>query len=324
VQHSEFLNLDYTQFSAQSFAPAVIQRSEIEVGGNEGTFFITTEADYEYFKTRIEAEDSTTEYMISPFISGDSVSMAGCVTAQGVLTGALQLQFIDVPESLHGTKANGIFFGNDWGYKTWTDDIQKEAEQVVETIGMELQKEGFMGIFGIDFMYDPTANTLYPLECNPRITGSMPAHSLMLLSQQIPPFEYYHLLALTSRDTTFDFAKANHSLKTTIPCSHISFSPIGIETMTLPLVAGVYAYDTTTDAVTFERPGFHYDDIKYENEFIIIDAIPQLGEKIQQHVPGFFKFLFKEQIAQSSHEITERAQKLINIFTHNLKNPPLY
>ena len=314
--------MDYRSYSFNYYEQSVIQRSEIEVGGNEGTFFIKTEADFEYFKSRVQNEDDETEYMISPFIVGDSVSMAGCVTQQGILTGPLQLQLIDVPESLHGAKANGIFYGNDWGYKTWNDDIQKQAENVTEVIGAELQKEGFMGIFGIDFMYDSAADKLYPLECNPRITGSMPALSLMQLAQNIPPFEYYHLLSLTKKDTTFNFESANKSLKQTFPCAHISFSPIGIDTMRLPLVAGVYEYNAETQELNYVRRGFHYTDLQSDNEFIIIDALPKMGEKVQQHVPGFFKFLFKHQIATGSAEITKRTQDILEIFTHNLKNPP--
>jgi predicted ATP-grasp superfamily ATP-dependent carboligase len=322
ISHETISSMNYRSYSLNYYDQSVIQRSEIEVGGNEGTFFIKSDSDFKYFQSRITEEGSDTEYMISPFIVGDSVSMAGCVTRQGILTGPLQLQLIDVPESLHGAQANGIFYGNDWGYKNWNEHIQKQAERVTEVIGTELQKEGFMGIFGIDFMYESKSGKLYPLECNPRITGSMPALSLMQLAQDIPPFEYYHLLSLTKKDTTFDFELANESLKHTFPCAHISFSPMGIETMRLPLVAGVYTYDRETEELNYVRRGFHYTDIESDNEFIIIDALPKMGEKVQQHVPGFFKFLFKRQIADGSDRITKRTQDILEIFTHNLKHPP--
>lgn len=320
LTHSDITSLSFESLQQNYYDISVIQRAEKEVGGNEGTFFIRTEADFKHFISRIQEEDPTSTYLVSPFITGDSLSMVGCITSQGVLTGALQLQLIDVPESLHDLPNNGTFYGNDWGYKKWDQETENTAISVVEQIGDELAKDGYRGIFGIDFVLDAKSNTLYPLECNPRITGAMPAHSLMLLANSIPPFEYYHLLALADRDQTFNFAAANNSLKFTAPYSHVSFSPKGLTEMNIKLEAGVYSYNSKENKIRYCRPGVHFLDIQNDNEFLVIDAIPHKGERIAQAVPGFFKLMFSKQIASSSNSIDPDIGHILWSFYEQLAN----
>src|SRR5262249_28758688 len=156
----------------------VVQRSDKEVGGNEGTFFIHSPEDFSRCLSILGSDAEFQEVVITPFIKGQSTSMLGCVMPQGVLSGPLQLQLIDVPESLHGVPADGIFFGNDLGFRAWEEKIEKTAQNVIEKVGNYLAKQGYKGIFGIDFLFDEKRNEIFPIECNPRFTGSLLLYSM--------------------------------------------------------------------------------------------------------------------------------------------------
>ncbi len=242
--------------------------------------------------------------------------MLGCITQKGTLTGPLQLQLIDVPESLHGIPANGIFFGNDIAFRDWSTETETQAQHIVESVGAYLSSKGYRGVFGIDFILDKETGAIYPLECNPRFTGSLVLYSLMLLDQGIPPMEFFHIMEHLGIPSDFDFDVVNRALKQRIPCAHVAFSPKGMETMNVTLVAGVYEYDEAQHRLEYVGPGLSLNDITNENQFLLIDTVPSRGAKITQGVPRLFKFIFKRQIARSSHEIDAHSAFLVRAFAH--------
>ncbi len=308
----------------------VVQRADKETGGNEGTFFVHNSHDFENCISILGKDTNFGDILVTPFVEGYSTSMLGCVMPQGTLTGPLQLQLIDVPQALHGVPANGIFFGNDLGFHPWKEDVEIQAQKVVEAIGAHLREKGYKGIFGIDFLYDLKRNKIYPSECNPRFTGSLVLYSLMLLEAHVPPMEFFHLMAHLGVESSFDFTVVNQALKTRIPCAHIAFSPRGITTMEVSLPAGVYEYNPKVPSLEYKRPGVSLADMKSEHEFLIIDTVPSLGSSIEQQVPRLFKFIFPRSIAWSSYEIDTEAGYLVERFAdvlleavHNKKTAQL-
>ncbi|HEY6018710.1 MAG TPA: hypothetical protein VIY48_02115 [Candidatus Paceibacterota bacterium] len=298
----------------------VVQRADKEVGGNEGTFFIHTDADFDHCLAALTPDTSFTRVVVTRFIKGWSTSMLGCVMQDGVLSGPLQLQLIDVPQSLHGVAPNGIFFGNDLGFNEWSEETESVAQTIVERIGEHLRASGYRGIFGIDMLYDTETGEIFPNECNPRFTGSLVLHSLMMLEQKTPPLEFFHLMAHLGISTAgLDYAKINEALKTRTPCAHIAFSPKGITSMQLPLPAGVYNFNpTSNEPLTYKGPGVSLADLRDEGDFMLIDTVPSLGASIEQQVPRLFKFIFPRSIAKSSYEIDDTAGYLVERFAAEL------
>ena len=313
-----FLIQNFESLWKENDGAFVIQRADKETGGNEGTFFIHQEDDFKKCFSILEAEKDFEQAIITPFINGQSTSMLGCVLPNGILSGPLQLQLIDVPESLNGIPANGIFFGNDLAFRSWNDDTEIEAQKVVESIGNNLREKGYRGIFGIDFLYDQKRNKIFPNECNPRFTGSLLLYSLMLLEAGTPPLEFFHLIAHLNIPANFDFNLVNNALKKRIPCAHIAFSPKGITSMKLPLLAGVYSYDSQNKSLSYKGAGISLHDLKNENDFLLIDTVPKINEPIEQSVPRLFKFVFKRSIAKSSYAIDEEASFLVSHFAKAL------
>ncbi|MES2216147.1 MAG: ATP-grasp domain-containing protein [Patescibacteria group bacterium] len=316
---NEYLTQSFEALWTENSGPFVVQRADKETGGNEGTFFIYTKEDFDKSVAILTPDTDFQRVVIAPFIEGQSTSMLGCITEKGTLTGPLQLQLIDVPQSLHGVPANGIFFGNDIGFRGWSDEIEKQAQKVVEGIGAHLAAQGYKGIFGIDFLYDKKRDQIYPNECNPRFTGSLLLYSLMLLEAGLPPFEFFHLMAHLKISSSFDFEKVNAALKTRLPCAHISFSPKGIPQMKLPLLAGVYSYDAEKQSLAYKGPGMCLADLQNKNDFMLIDTVPRMNEPIEEKVPRLFKFIFRRTIAKSSYEVDTEAAFLVDSFAKALQ-----
>lgn len=313
IPRSEFFHKTYKELSDTISPSFVIQRADKEVGGIKGTFFVHNDTDWQKTCDTLAEEDAEYDYLqVSPFIDGQSVSMLGCVTPNGVLTSSLQLQLIDVPEVLHGDEPTGHFMGHDWGYDKWSTQAETKAQHITEQIGSYLEKHTFKGIFGVDFLYDPKTTNLYPIECNPRPTGAFPVHSLMVLQDyKVPPLDFFHLISHLNIKSDLDFDAVNEALKVRKPITHISLTPHNLETMPLSLPAGKYVHDTKTDRIEYVDDSIFPWEIQHENEFLMIDAVPRKGGLINPNVPQLFKFIFNHSIASSSSSISQEAGTII-------------
>ena len=89
--------------------------------------------------------------------------------------------------------------------------------------------------------------------------------------------------------------------------------------MKLPLLAGVYEYNSTTPSLEYKRPGISLADIQNDTEFLLIDTVPTMGSRIEQAVPRLFKFIFPKSIAKSSYEIATDAGFLVERFARVLR-----
>lgn len=320
ISRIDFLRSDFKSVWDRMGGAFVVQRADKETGGNEGTFFIHKEEDFSRCVSILTTDTTGFQAVsVAPFITGQSTSMLGCVMDDVTLSGPLQLQLVDVPQSLHGVPPDGIFFGNDIGFRDWGDDIEAEAQRAIESIGDFLREQGYRGIFGIDFLFDKERNKIYANECNPRFTGSLLLYSLMLLEVGVPPMEFFHLAAHLGIKLEFDFEAVNKALKTIKPCAHIAFSPKGIPAMKMPLLAGVYSYDAEAQSLDYVGEGLSLDDLKDPKQFLLIDTVPRMGESIEQGVPRLFKFIFPRSIAKSSYEIDEIAGFLVERFSAALE-----
>jgi len=306
----EFLQKSFKEIFEKWGTGFVVQKGDID---DSGTFFMRTEKDWQASYEIISKNDRFHEIQISPLIVGPSLSMLGCITHKGVLTSTLQTQLIDVPESLCGQMPEGLFLGHDWGYCPWTKKTEQLAQQIVESIGKHIASKGFKGIFGVDFIYDQQKDELFPIECNPRVTGASPVYSLMTLELgKIPPIEFFHLMSLLDIKEDFDFETVNNGLKERMPLAHIAITSMGVYEMKVSLETGVYSYVPERNVIRFERPGALLSDIKNEPEFMIIDAVPWPEAKINQNVPRLCKIIFKRSIATSSSSIEPVAGEIIS------------
>jgi predicted ATP-grasp superfamily ATP-dependent carboligase len=320
MPREKFLSKTFEEIYRRWERPVVVQRADFDAAGEQGTFFIRKEVDWQTMQQILSQDTRFKEIQISPLIEGFSVSMLGCVTHLGVLTSPLQLQLIDVPEALCGQFPTGVFLGHDWGFRKWSSQTEITAQKIVELVGEFLAGKGFLGIFGIDFIYDHKTAKIFPLECNPRFTGALPVHSLMITAQsEVPPLEFFHLMAHLEIKEQFDFDTVNEKLKERLPVSHVSLIPKGVYEMKLPLKAGIYSFSPKKKVLTYKRPGAFLWELKDSSEFIMIDSIPRQGSHPIQNVPRLFKLIFPRSIAYSSSAVEPEVGELISTLSTALR-----
>ncbi|MES2059480.1 MAG: ATP-grasp domain-containing protein [Patescibacteria group bacterium] len=314
----DFFNSSFDALRQEFSGSFVIQRGDKETGGNEGTFFVHKREDFEHALFAFKQKPDFEQVVVTQFIDGYSTSMLGCAMDQGTISGPLQLQLVDVPESLQSIPNNGIFFGNDLEFKMWNEETEIKAQDIVEKIGAHLYQGGYRGIFGIDFLFDKNRQDIFAIECNPRFTGSLLLHSLSMLELKNPPLEFFHLASHLGIHLEFDFEKVNTALKKRAGYSHISFSPKEIPRMLLPLVAGVYSFNEKEESLVYKGTGISLSDLKSKDDFLLIDTVPQPNYNIEVNVPRLFKLIFPYSIAIASNKIEKRSAFLVNRFASSL------
>lgn len=288
-------------------------------GGGIGTFFITNSEDKQSVIGEVRKRKETTKNMdndpkliVTEFIKGSSVSIAGCVTKNnGILTTHAQYQLIDIEESVKGKDdAQGVFCGNDWEYSNRIScSVHNEAERITEKVGHEMKKRGYLGVFGIDFMLDKKGKKLVPIELNPRLLGTLPAIVYAQLAKKEVPIVAFHLL---------EFLKIPYSIKNKSvykkDCRHrgahlIIFNPLKRKIKFKKDIQGG-VYKISHGSLAFVREGVEMEDLKKDNEFILTDGVPVKGFSYGKN-RKILRIITKRSIAKNGGEALNKWGKNI-------------
>ena len=315
ISREEFINKNYNEIRSFFNSDFVCQRGDLDVGGEIATFFIHNEGDFKNTQNVFKEDDRFSLVEINPYINGDSLSMVGCATKHGVFSAPLITQLIDIPESLRNYEGKGVFIGHDFGLKNYTDQAAQEATMILEKVGDYLYKNKYKGIFGIDFIFDKENQKIYPLECNPRFTGSFPMLSLLAINKGLPPFDLLHLVEHENISAQYNVAKLKNDYKFTSNFSHILIAAKDIKKMPVDLQVGIYSYDNAKDELTFERPALFPWEIKDKNEFLVVDSVLAKGADIGEGAVKLFKLIFPVSIALNSYQLKSEYAKIVKIFS---------
>jgi len=168
-------------------------------GGGRGTHMVSSAADMHRVQKLLQKEHKGTQVIISRRITGIERSMQACVTEAGVVLGPVQQQLVRNPELLNVDGREGMHFCGGRLVKETAKAVQERIEQVMHTIGDELQRSGYRGIFGVDFLVD-ASRKVYAIEINARTTGLLP-----LINEQhdTVPLYLLHILELAGEPYTF-------------------------------------------------------------------------------------------------------------------------
>lgn len=183
-----------------------------QLSGGKGTFIIRTFQDYVAALENLKLVSQHQQVVVSELVRGKRErSIQACVTADGVITGPLQRQIIAHPDLTNTAMPHGDKFS---GAQILIEDqetaLHQQARQTAQIIGQELRKDGYRGIFGVDFLLSED-DELYVIEVNPRITGVTPLLTAMFGVNEGVPFYLLHVLELggydyevTDKTATFD------------------------------------------------------------------------------------------------------------------------
>ena len=260
----------------------VIQLPDIGQGGGRGTFFVRSAEAYGLIVERLRGdtwrEIRLKSVSIRRFIEGIPVSVAICITRQGILTSGLQEQLVDLPYC-NDVLEDGIFCGHVWDETRWSSAIQEDALKQANRIGEYVASLGYSGILGIDFIIHEGGREIYPIEMNPRFTGAFPMLSLLHLQNGIIPLDVFHMLEFLDLPYQLDVEELNKQYARPIKGSHLLlFLPPGGQKVRFDrLLPGLYEYEPNEKRFFFRGDAIEYRDIQNENQFVLVDGPPDIG-----------------------------------------------
>ena len=275
----EIYHRDYEYWPGKVGPEFVVHLPEIRQGGGKGTFFVHTFRDYQALRVKLKEGVwrgyRITRVSIEKFVEGIAVSLALCLTRHGILLSGLQRQLIDLPHC-KGIPENGVFCGHSWGDSPWPDSLEDEAKRQAKQIGSYLKSLGYKGILGIDFLVTKDRKHIYPLECNPRLTGAFPMLSQLHLQNEAIPMDVFHILEFLGTPYQMDPLFLNDRYARPVRGSHIILFRLQNEISAgeRPPLAGLYEGSPDGETFLFMKEALDYRGFRNNQQFILTDGPP--------------------------------------------------
>lgn len=177
--------LNFYEFSQKYGLPLVIQFGYGWAGSS--TFFVSSSADFE----KIKKDYPNIEVKAGKYIKGCTVLNNAVVWPGKVLQSGPALQ-INADKLL--TANPGGTGGRQWPAKI--SIAQKESiRKITEKIGNFMDKAGYRGFFGLDFLIEKDTEKVWVSENNARLTASSSFYTKLELSRGCFPLLGFHLLS---------------------------------------------------------------------------------------------------------------------------------
>lgn len=296
-------------------------------GGGQGTFFFNVKEKKEMhsiiskrIKILQENVSQNTLVVVNSFFQGPSLSSLGTITKENkILSYDPQYQLIDIKEVIKNkVDASGVFCGHDWSLSNnIPQQIRDQAHKTTKLIGNELKKDGLLGIFGVDYVWDKKRNKLIPIEINTRITGTFPTIIYVQLAKKEIPLIAFHVLDFL--DISYSIKKEGiynkrgcrrgahlilfNNQKNSVVCEK-------------EIIGGVYSL--SGGVAEFKGCGFEMEDIKKRGEFVITDGVPT-KTIVYGRNRKVAKIITKQAICKDPYELNNWGKEIVKA-TYNLFN----
>ncbi len=152
--------------------PFIIQWAHGHTG--DSTLIIRSEAELKTLQEKFPERMAR----LTAYIHGPSFTVNVVVTPKKILQGNVSYQIT----GLHPFTDNEFAtIGNDWSIvRTLLSKTHlAEIKEMIDAIGLKLQKDGWKGLFGVDFILDTKADKIYLIEINARQPASTTFESFL-------------------------------------------------------------------------------------------------------------------------------------------------
>ncbi|MFC1821728.1 ATP-grasp domain-containing protein [Thermodesulfobacteriota bacterium] len=312
---------DYDKWAERLGPRLVIRLADIRQGGGRGTFFIDSLQSYRHLQYLLKKEGvwwgtKIKHLSIHKFVEGQPISLTLCLTRQGILFSDVQRQLIDLPYCREILE-KGVFCGHSWEKDFWDSTVRNETLRQAGSIGEYLSKLGYKGILGVDFILSEDGETLYPLECNPRLTGAFPMLSMLHLERGIIPMEVFHMLEFMGVPYDIDVESLNSQYREGVRGSHLILFRLhhDFRAGCRPTEAGLYEFDQEKKEASFLGGETDYSAMHNERQFILIDGPPDTGGKpmkIEDPLYRLCHILFPHPIMNDQQKISSHAIAVVD------------
>lgn len=225
---------------------------------------------------------------ISQKIDGPTYSLNACLVNETVHPDKIIIQppfyqitnLPDLNPSPGGTCGN-IYSANLSGIKQLPNLFADTKK-----FGEFLYRKKYRGIFGLDFVIDKQSGQHYFIECNPRLTASIPMVSKLQIKNDQIPLLALHIMEMLNLDYQLDHQVIEKINQQPVRGSQIIFRNTTNQPITPPITmeSGIYSSKKTFNNIFdlkniiqsdqnnlhFRRPGKDILDIKQEQEFLVL------------------------------------------------------
>ena len=275
------------------------------------TFFVSSEADFRAHAGQIAAEPAV---KIMRRIRCRQTTIEGCVTRRGTLVGPLMTEMIGFPEL---TPYGGGWCGNEvFGAgesTTLSPDVRRQARTATTAMGDELRREGYWGVFGLDFLIDQDTGALYLGEMNPRITGATLLTSLAAQDQAEVPLFVCHLLEWLGADYALEVEAFNArwgDAQRITSWSQLVIEHTGDEARTATQVPAAGIWRLVGDGtLEYARPTIQPQAVTDENEAFFLPTVD--AGQVREPGQSIGRLVMRGRLMNDDFALTERAKAWI-------------
>ncbi len=161
------------------------------------TFFVASEGDWDDCADELVGEELKVMRRINHFPG----TVEAVATRHGTLVGPIQTDITGFSEL---TPYRGGWCGNDAYPGVFDAAARKRIRRMAQRLGDRLYREGYHGVFCLDFLLDTDDGTVYLGEINPRISGASPLTNLITSRYGGVPLFLFHLLEFSGVDWELD------------------------------------------------------------------------------------------------------------------------
>jgi predicted ATP-grasp superfamily ATP-dependent carboligase len=242
------------------------------------TFFVQAEEEF----TALGRDDPGAQVVVSKYIPGPAPNINVVVLDEAVLLSYPSVQLVGIREC---TTWPAAYCGNDYAAtRQLGDRIVRAIYHQARVLASWLQRLGFRGLFGIDFVTDGTS--VYPVEINPRFQGSTHLLTQLQLMRGEVALSLIHALHFLPNNERALSAIAESALEP----EELSGAQIILynrerarQTVRGTLKPGIYVYGN--GGMTYVREGLTLLDCRGDAEFAITCAVPRTGRIIEPGAP---------------------------------------
>ncbi len=167
------------------------------------TFFIKDESGWNKNAKEMKGE----QLKVMKRINHMPGTMEVCVTRHGTLSGPIQTDITGYEEI---TPYKGGWCGNDVWPHIFNAKVRRDLRKMASGLGDAMFKEGYKGVFCMDFLLDTDDGTPYLGEVNPRISGASPLTNLITAHYGGVPLFLFHLLEFLDVDYEINLKKVQN------------------------------------------------------------------------------------------------------------------
>jgi len=239
-----------------------------------GTAIVDSERDYAAAGQRFE----DTEVWAAPYIGPLSLNINAFAMASRAAVAYPSVQLVGL--EMLGARP-GMYCGNDFTSTALLPmSIVENAQEQTERIGSWLASLGYRGIYGVDFLIEPTTQHLYPVDLNPRWQGSTVLETQAMLRAGRLPLAAAEIAYQTGMLGESEVVPYLEAFRYPLQGSQLlpyAREPKAVE-MHRKVFPGIYA---SQQELHFLRDGLELQDCSEREELLIGGGIVRAGTRIE-------------------------------------------